>query len=149
MAPEAKTIREKLRASTLGRSTRKTRIISIDGPDGPLEVEVRSPSIAARQRAQDAGRIEVSAENNVPKVTMGAVNHYSIELMIECVYVPSTGQKLFEPADREALLDESMSGWLAELSNAMLAAHKEMADEAPKGSGSTDSASSSASSASV
>lgn len=77
--------RDTLRAKILAEYKPKKEIIKFMGAD----VEVRQPSLRALLDAQDTG---TTAERIV-------------ELMLQFIFVPETGEHLFDAADKDVLLN--------------------------------------------
>ena len=69
------------------------------------EISVRQPSLRAMFRTQEA---ENSRESLV-------------DLMLECCYIPDGTEKVFDPEDKEALLDMPFGGDMQKLSDTLTA----------------------------
>jgi hypothetical protein len=67
------------------------------------QVEVRQPTV---------GQVTKMAER---KDKVAAI----VAIMIEYCYVPETGEKVFEPSDKDALLDMPTGQWLTDLNAAI------------------------------
>lgn len=143
--------RDKFRANTLGsNSTRRTDTITIKGADGePLPIVLKAPSLSGQELAQEVSGMEfVPGVDGKASAKIKNPLRYSVEMIILCCFVPEfgpngevtgPGQQMFTAADREALMQEKMSGWLKELSDAVTKFNDEKPKEAAKNSEATSS----------
>lgn len=82
-----------LRDQILNAKDYKSKKVKVEEWGG-VEVEVRSMSAAARSRI-----IEMGDNMNVAEL--------SVALVLECVYDPKTGERVFSPADKEVLMQKN------------------------------------------
>lgn len=124
-APAAKT----KRATLLGATKFRAQKLSLATDDGPLEVELRQPSVAGRSTVLRAAGV---AGDGKGAVDLGRLQ---VAAVLACAYEPETGGKLFEPADEAALLELPAGGWFDELATAALALINVDQEDARKSSG--------------
>jgi len=82
-----------LRDQILNAKDYKSKKVKVEEWGG-VEVEVRSMSAATRSQI-----IESGADMNVATL--------SVAMVIECVYDPKTGERVFSPADKEMLMQKN------------------------------------------
>lgn len=118
MPDQTQKARDRIRGRFLGsHSTRNSKIVEIDGE----KVLIKAPSIAAQDRLNDASGFElVPSPDGDPKKATARIKHPmvgAVAAVMECCFDPESGERLFDEADRESLLnDEGMGGWLLRLS---------------------------------
>jgi hypothetical protein len=114
-------LRETIRAATLGRkSTFASKLVKLEGPDGaPLEVEVRAPSVRARGAIlRKAGMLAAEKPGGDEKQLL--VEHMQVEAVLQLSFIPGTNQRVFEEADREAMLEQPAGGFVDQLAEVAL-----------------------------
>ncbi len=153
------TAKSKFRGLTLGaHSTRRSETITIDIEGEKIPVVLRTPSLSGQETAQEACGMEfiptggTDAKGNPEfKSIIKKPLRYAIEMVILCCFEPvygpnnevtGPGEPMFDQVDREAFLDEAMSGWLKELSDKVSDFNKTKPAAAAKNSEATPSATS-------
>jgi len=129
--------RKELRDLLLGsQPKRKSEIVNVDVNGRALEVEVRAPSM------KDEEAIGKKAISVTPPARPGGevkLDHFPVEkriwTAIKCCFVPGTNERVFEPADAEALRNAPSDSWLARLATA---AEKAIAVDAEAIEGNSD-----------
>ena len=107
----AQSIRDKIRGATLGKKSNfKTKIFDWEG----FEVEFRQPNLRQRRnllkKAKDKnGEVDII--------------DFIVHSVIECTFVPNTGDNVFEYEDYDSLMEQGSGSFVevfgAEISNLM------------------------------
>jgi hypothetical protein len=121
--------RKTLRDLTIGRKVQfATEIVEIDG----TKFEVRSPSIKQREDIMNAAGIHASASGKERDDKISAAS-MQVLTIIYMVYDPETGEKVFDLADRDVLLEQPIGGWVDILAGACMRLMKvrNVGEEAP------------------
>jgi hypothetical protein len=87
----------------------RTEKVTIDIGEGPFEVTLRQPSVAARGKIMAASGALDGAGN------VKDLGRLQVTAVIACAY-DSDGKKVFEAADEAALLESPAGGWFDEVS---------------------------------
>lgn len=109
----AKSMRDKLRAGTIGKTRGfRSKLVEVAelGDDGaPLVVEVREPTVK--------GHARILSEAGISGGDVGKLDHARMQVaaVLECAFVPGTNERVFDAVDREALLELPVGGWLSQL----------------------------------
>ena len=99
-----------LAGKLLGAQKPKGEVVKITRDDGEvLEVLVRQPSVAARQRIFKAAKMRDSAPTDVSAM--------HAQCVIECACDPATGKPLFTAHHAETLAGEPSGGWVDKISD--------------------------------
>lgn len=106
-------MRNELRGWLLGTSHRTTDVVTIKKGDEEKKIELRKPTVGERQQIFKAG-------GGTGKGDFSDLAAMQIEAIILCAQDPETHKRLFEPADREGLLEQESGGWTDALSTAAL-----------------------------
>lgn len=92
-----------LRALTLGRNTKsKPVIVEVEG----AKFEVRKPSVRERATILKAAGIVAG------KASSAEIDKLQAMAVINCVYDPETGERVFTDADLNALLDAESGSYV-------------------------------------
>lgn len=157
---QATTYRDKFRAATLGSNkTRRWKVEEIDLGDGePKKVVIQIPGLRASEAAQETAGMTFESRGLRPdgspdlRPQLKYPLRYSVEMVIQCCFEPvfgpsgevsGVGPRIFEESDRDALMQEAMSGWLKALSDTVSEFINEKKEEASKNSEATPADSSS------
>lgn len=133
-SPNIQSLRDQLRAKTIGRSKKgrtQSTFIDIDGEQ--VEFELRTPSLEELDWILEQ---KTTAENGHERMTPMLV-----AILLKCVFVPGEGKRLFEAGDRERLAQEPPGTWAQKLAEAAGEFLKTDVDAAKKNSSPTPSAS--------
>lgn len=109
-------LREELRKKALSKRyfRRDSVQVTFPGDTEPTLVEVIQPTTRERAAILEAGGVSAK------KDAKGSLADLQVAAVIACTVVPGTEERVFEPADREALLAAPAGGWLDDLSNAAM-----------------------------
>jgi len=99
---DKKAKRDALRAATIGMSVRpRSEVVTLAGDH---KIEVREISYGARENVQKRAQIEAGIdESGRPKLDVSYAR-LNLLLVIESCFDPETGERVFEPADLDAML---------------------------------------------
>lgn len=130
--------RNQLRAALLGAPRRfRSQLVKVATEAGELEVEVRAPSVRSRGLIlRRAKALSGDAEKVEPE-------QLQVEAVLQCSFRPGSEERVFEEADREALLSQPAGGFvdrLAEVALPMLNVEEAERKELEKNSEGTPSA---------
>lgn len=97
-------------------------LVKIDGFDGtPVEIEVRAPSVRARDAIfRNAYMLAVAATATPRRVPEMLLMFLEIEAVLRLSCVPGTNEHVFEEADRMHLLDACPGGFVDQLADVAL-----------------------------
>ena len=104
MSAKEQSLRDKLRAKTLGSSKRKEETVEIDGDT----FIVRQPTVAERALIL---RKSGATSGEADKVDIAEMQVWAV---IQCVYTPD-GERVFEEADYEALRNAPTGSYVDKL----------------------------------
>jgi len=119
----------KLRGALLSTTKFRSQRLTLDVEGGPLEVELRQPSVAGRSAILKAAGV---AGDGKGAVDLGRLQ---VAAVMACAWDVETGGKAFEPADEAALLELPAGGWFDEVATAALALVNVDQEDARKSSG--------------
>jgi hypothetical protein len=154
---KAPTYRERFRSKTLGTSsTRRWEAVTIDLGDGEeMTVVIKAPSLSGQELAyEEAGMEFLPGVDGKGQSRIAKPLRYSVEMVILCCFEPQFGPNgevvgpgapLYTAADRPALMEEAMKGWLKKLADLVSTFN----DEKPKAIAKNSEPTSDASSASL
>lgn len=91
--------RNKLRSLTVGRE-KKPKIVTVEWEG--KQFQIRQPGVGDKIAIMEATGLEAGARGVMTMTAAGLVRG-RIEAAIRCTYVPETGERLFEEADRASL----------------------------------------------
>lgn len=115
--------RADLRSRTLGKAREfKSQMVDIDG----TQYEVRQPSVRERSAILQAGEV---LSGDAKKMDMGRMQ---VQGIITCTYVPGSGERVFEQADFEALMEQPSGGFVDKLGEVVLTLMNIEAEKAAK-----------------
>jgi hypothetical protein len=103
------------RGVLLGTTAFRKQALKLETSDGPLDVELRQPSVAGRSSVLKAAGVSGDGKGAID------LGRLQVAAVLACAYDAETGNKLFEPADEAALLELPAGGWFDSLAEAALA----------------------------
>jgi len=110
MSKKEISLRDKLRAKTLGSGIkRKREIVKIDGE----QFEVRQPSVAQRSSIMSAAKPRVDETDGTTTVDIGMMQ---VQSVICCTFVPGTNEYVFDAEDVEQMLESPAGSYVDKLS---------------------------------
>lgn len=122
-------MKKNIRGVLLGTTKFRSQKLTLETPEGPLEVELRQPTVAGRSTVLKAAGVTGDGKGTVDLARL------QVAAVLACSFEPETGAKLFEAADEAALLDLPAGGWFDELATAALALINVDQEDARKSSG--------------
>ena len=132
--------RNELRAALLSSPARRTKLVTIPVNGVGVEVELRQPTLAERDAMVAAAQAfanraaKSKTDVNIPNGVL------IIHTLIGAAYVPGTDEKVFEPADAQALLQAGIGGWVEDVVAATSSLMSKEAEAVGKDSAETSSA---------
>jgi hypothetical protein len=100
MGEQAKTAKDRLRAATLGApAIRDSKIVAWNGEN----FELRRPTLKQQREIDRLSRDKKGKRDDLKATLLG---------LAECVYVPGTEERVFNPADVEAMTDRGFEDFV-------------------------------------
>lgn len=133
--------RNTLRSALLTRRQKFNSIfkeyeIEDNGEKKTISVEIRTPTVSARNAIMKAGQIKVGVGGASGDLDFSKMN---FEAVLQCCFVPNTDLQVFERADEDAMMNMPVGGMFDELAKLSIEQMKGTETEAPKASGPTQS----------
>lgn len=105
-----------LRNLTIGKKAQfKTEIVVIED----LEFEVRAPSIKQREQLMTAAGMKPGSTGREADSKVSA-SEMQVLSVIFMTHDPKTGERVFDTADKDAMLEQAVGGWVDTLSSACM-----------------------------
>lgn len=123
------TTKKTARGTLLSATKFRTQGLKLETAEGPLDVELRQPSVSGRATILKAAGVSGDGKGAID------LGRLQVAAVLACAFDPETGGKLFEPADEAALLELPAGGWFDELATAALALVNVDQEDARKSSG--------------
>ena len=105
------TTKADLRSALLAGKKRVSRLVEIS--DG-ISIEVRQPTVGARSRIMAAAGVSAGSTD---VTDLGALQAAAV---VQCCFVPGGNDRIFEGADKAALLELPTNEWFDEVSGVAL-----------------------------